>query len=85
METIDNNPKERPYSISTICKGYFLTRDAFYKHKKRYVTRIKIEKQVLEIVHKRRRTLPREGARKLMQSLKMDFEKQNITQGSHNC
>ena len=81
METIDNNPKERPYSISTICKGYFVTRDAFYKHKKRYVKRIKIEKQVLEIVHKRRRTLPREGARKLMKSLKMDFEKHHIKIG----
>jgi len=81
METIDNNPKERPYRIATICKGYFLTRDAFYKYKKRYVKRIKIENQVLEIVHKRRRTLPREGARKLMRSLKTDFKKHNIKIG----
>ena len=81
METIDNNPKERPFSIFTICKGYDLTRDAFYKYKKRYVKRIIIENQVLEIVHKRRRTLPREGARKLMRSLKMDFEKHNIKIG----
>lgn len=81
METIDNNPKERPYSISTICKGYYLTRDAFYKHQKRYIKRIKIENQVLEIVHKRRRILPREGARKLMKSLKADFEKYHIKIG----
>ena len=81
METIDNNPKDRPYSIATICKGCFLTRDAFYKYKKRYVKRIKIENQVLEIVHKRRRTLPREGARKLMRSLKIDFKKHNIKIG----
>jgi transposase InsO family protein len=81
METIDNNLKERPFSIFTICKGYDLTRDAFYKYKKRYVKRIKIENQVLEIVHKRRRTLPREGARKLMRSLKMAFEKHNIKIG----
>jgi putative transposase len=81
METIDNNPKERPFSIFTICNGYDLTRDAFYKYKKRYLKRIKIENQVLEIVHKRRRTLPREGARKLMRSLKMDFEKHNIKIG----
>ena len=53
METIDNNPNQKPFSIFTICKGYDLTRDAFYKYKKRYVKRIKIEKQVLEIVHKR--------------------------------
>ena len=81
METIDNNPKEIPFNIFTICKGYDLTRDAFYKYKKRFVKRIKIENQVLEIVHKRRRTLPREGARKLMHSLKMSFEKHNIKIG----
>ena len=81
METIDNNPKERPFSILTICKGYSLTRDAYYKYKKRYVKRIKIEDQVLDLVHKRRRTLPREGARKLMKSLKADFERHNIKIG----
>jgi len=81
METIDNNPKERPFSISTICMGYSLSRDAFYKFKKRYVKRIKIENQVLEIVHKRRRILPREGARKLMRSLKADFDRSNIKIG----
>jgi len=81
METIDNNPKERPYSVSTICREYQLTRDAFYKYKKRYVKRIKIENQVLKIVLKRRRTLPREGARKLIRSLKPDFEKNNIKLG----
>jgi putative transposase len=78
METIYKNPKEIPFSIFTICRGYDLTRDAFYKYKKRFVKRIKIENQVLEIVHKRRRTLPKEGAQKLMHSLKMDFEKHNI-------
>ena len=81
METIDNNPKERPFSIEKICKGYSLTRDAFYKYKKRYVKRITIENQVLELVHKRRRTLPREGARKLMRSLKADFESHHIKIG----
>jgi putative transposase len=35
----------------------------------------------LEIVHKRRRTLPREGSRKLMRSLKIDFDKHNIKMG----
>jgi len=81
METIDNNPKKRPFSIFTICKGYSITRDAYYKYKKRYLKRITIEKQVLEIVHKRRRILPREGARKLMKSLKADFDNQNIKIG----
>ncbi len=81
METIDNNQKKRPFSILTICKGYSITRDAYYKNKKRYIMRVKIENQVLELVHKRRRTLPREGARKLMKSLKADFDKHNIKIG----
>jgi putative transposase len=81
MKTVDNNLEEILFSIFTICKGYDLTCDAFYKYKKRFVKRIKIENQVLEIVHKRRRTLPIEGARKLMYSLKMDFEKHNIKIG----
>ncbi|MAZ72729.1 MAG: hypothetical protein CMC70_06245 [Flavobacteriaceae bacterium] len=81
METIDNNTNDRPHSISRICKGYGLTRDAFYKFKKRYVKRIKIENQVLEIVHRRRRILPREGARKLLRSLKSDFDDHNIKIG----
>ncbi|MBB6682272.1 IS3 family transposase [Aequorivita sp. 609] len=81
METIENNPIERSFSILAICKGFDLTRDAFYKYKKRYVKRIRIEYQVLKIVHKRRRTLPREGARKLMRSLKTDFERHNIKIG----
>jgi putative transposase len=81
METLDNNPKDRIFSIEKICKGYTLTRDAFYKYKKRYVKRITIENQVLELVHKRRRTLPREGARKLMRSQKSDFEGHDIKIG----
>lgn len=81
METIDDNPQERPFSIEKICKGHSLSRDAFYKYKKRYTKRITIEDQVLEIVHKRRRILPREGARKLMISLKADFEIHNIKIG----
>jgi transposase InsO family protein len=81
METIDSNPKKRPFSIKKICKGYSLSRDAFYKYKKRYTKRITIENQVLEIVHKRRRILPREGARKLMRSLNADFDRHNIKIG----
>lgn len=81
METIDNNPKQRSFSIATICDGYDLKRDAYYKYKKRYVKRIQIEKIVVELVHKRRRILPREGTRKLMKALQEDFKKNKLKVG----
>ncbi|MFD0862836.1 IS3 family transposase, partial [Sungkyunkwania multivorans] len=40
-----------------------------------------IEQQILEIVHKRRRSLPREGVRKLIKSLDDQFTKANIKVG----
>jgi transposase InsO family protein len=42
---------------------------------------LKIEKTVLAIVKKRRKSLPREGVRKLKISLKDDFEKANLKVG----
>jgi transposase InsO family protein len=81
METIDNNPKERSFSIAVICNGFSLKRDAYYKYQKRYVKRKKVEKEIIELVNKSRRTLPREGTRKLMKSLKSDFDKQQLKIG----
>jgi putative transposase len=42
---------------------------------------LKLEQQVLEIVHKRRRSLPREGVRKLQRSLDPEFTKANLKVG----
>ena len=81
MESLNNNPIGKPFSIKNICKEFSLTRDAFYKYKKRYVKRQIIQGKVLDLVHKRRRTLPREGARKLMISLKSDFQAHHINIG----
>jgi putative transposase len=47
---------------------FWLKRDAYYKYKQRADKRLKLEQQVLELVHKRRRSLPREGVRKLQRS-----------------
>ncbi|WP_282133862.1 IS3 family transposase, partial [Cellulophaga baltica] len=64
---------ERLYSIGTICNAFDLKRDAYYKFQKRFVIKKQIEQDVLELVRKSRRTLPREGTRKLMRSLKGEF------------
>jgi transposase InsO family protein len=81
MKTVKNNSEERPFSIEIICNGFSLKRDAFYKYRKRYTVQKKIEKTVIELVHKSRQTLPREGTRKLMKSLKNDFQKNNLKIG----
>jgi len=39
------------------------------------------EHQIIDIVKKRRKSLPREGVRKLMKSLNEDFEKQQVKVG----
>ena len=81
MKSVKNNPKEKSFSIEIICNGFSLKRDAFYKYQKRYVKRKLVECQVISLVNKSRRTLPREGTRKLMKSLKNDFEKQQLRIG----
>ena len=42
---------------------------------------MKIEKQIIKIVQQKRKSLPREGVRKLKKSLKNDFEKPNLKVG----
>ena len=81
MKTVENNPKDRPFNIGAICNGFSQERDAYYKYKKRYVARKKVEKTVVRLVEKSRRTLPREGTRKLMKSLKNDFERNSLKIG----
>lgn len=68
-------------SLSKICDSFELKRDAYYKYKYRADKRKEVEQQIVHIVKKRRRSLPREGVRKLMKSLKMDFEKQQVKIG----
>ncbi|MDV7187922.1 IS3 family transposase [Lutibacter sp. TH_r2] len=68
-------------SISRVCKGFNLKRDAYYKYKYRANRRNKVEQQIIHIVKKRRKSLPREGVRKLMKSLNNDFDKQHLKVG----
>lgn len=81
MKSVKNNPKEKPFSIETICNGFSQKRDAFYKYQKRYIAKKQVESDVVKLVKQSRRTLPREGTRKLMKSLKNDFEKQGLKIG----
>ena len=54
--------------------------DGFFQIVDRVIKK-QIEQKVVELVRKSRRTLTREGTRKLMKSLKNEFEKNNIKMG----
>ena len=68
-------------SITKVCSCFNLKRDAFYKYNRRVEQRESVEQQILHIVNKRRKSLPREGVRKLMKSLDDDFKKQHLKVG----
>ena len=68
-------------SLTTITHCIGLKRDAYYKYKNRADKRKEIEQQIINIVKKRRKSLPREGVLKLTKSLKQDFEKQQVKMG----
>lgn len=81
MKTAPKNRKDRLFTIDAICDAFSLKRDAYYKFHKRSVIKERAEKDVVDLVRKSRRTLPREGTRKLMKSLNNDFEKQHLKIG----
>ena len=64
-----------------MCTCFNLKRDAYYKYKYRADKRNLIEQQIVHIVKKRRKSLPREGVRKLMKSLNQDFKNQQLKVG----
>ncbi|KAA2219911.1 IS3 family transposase [Maribacter flavus] len=68
-------------SLSAITTCFGLKRDAYYKFKRRENVRSEVEKKVVSIVKQRRRSLPREGVRKLEKSLKGDFANANLKIG----
>ncbi|SNZ00968.1 IS3 family transposase [Flagellimonas pacifica] len=81
MKTAPKNRKDRSFTIEAICDAFSLKRDAYYKFHKRFVIRKQIEHDVVQLVRKSRKTLPREGTRKLMKSLHEDFQKQHLKIG----
>ncbi|MGM5470448.1 IS3 family transposase [Flavobacteriaceae bacterium LMO-SS05] len=68
-------------SLTTITTRFGLKRDAFYKYKDRADKRFKLELQIIEIVKQRRKSMPREGVRKLRKSLDEHFTKANLKVG----
>ncbi|MBU2996425.1 hypothetical protein KO500_08260 [Cellulophaga baltica] len=69
MKVVPIDRNKRLFSVGTICNAFDLKRDAYYKYQKRFVIKKQIEQDIIELVRESRRTLPREGTRKLMRSL----------------
>ena len=67
--------------MRTITNCFGLKRDAYYKYKHRADKRLKLEQQIIQIVKQKRKSLPREGVRKLKISLKNDFDNANLKVG----
>ncbi|WP_033962396.1 IS3 family transposase [Psychroserpens jangbogonensis] len=68
-------------TLVTITGCFGLKRDAYYKFKNRDDTRLEREQQIIKIVRQRRKSLPREGVRKLKKSLYNEFTKANLKVG----
>ncbi len=68
-------------SIANICECFDLKRDAFYKYRNRHKQRHLFQNEIIEIVKQRRKSLPREGVRKLMKSLNNEFDKAKLKVG----
>lgn len=78
---MEKNNLNRAFSVGQICAQFNLKRDAYYKFKKRYLKKKEVETQVLKLVKSSRQILPREGTRKLLKSLKPEFQKHNLKIG----
>ena len=64
---------KRAFNVETTCNIFNLHRDAYYKYSKKSENEKKVKSQVTNIVKKERKSLPREGTRKLHKRLKSKF------------
>jgi putative transposase len=81
IKTISKTKKVLKVSVSEICRCFGLTRDAFYKYRKRRIKREAVSKKVLELVKEERKDQPRVGTRKLYEALETVFEVKGIKVG----
>jgi len=81
MKTVDKSKEAGVYSISEVCNQFELKRDAFYKYRKRFVKKQDVKDQVIKLVKNCRKTLSREGTRKLYKELHKTFINKDLKIG----
>ena len=69
------------FSIADVCSQYGYTRQAYYKSLVAEKKTDKQFRQVLELVKERRKTLPREGAKKMYKELSSRFQEYGLKIG----
>lgn len=72
---------EQRVSVGRICREFSISRDAYYKYRKRCEGRELLEEQVLDIVRPKRRIQSREGGRKLYKGIKGELEGKKLKVG----
>ncbi len=81
MKSVTVIRQTKQSTIREICSLYDLKRDAYYKYVARFTLEKIKEKQVIDLVNSRRKTLPRVGCRKLHFYLQNEFRKANLKIG----
>ena len=81
METVAKSKQAGLACIGEICSLFGLKRDAYYKYQKRFMRRVSVASQVVDLVKRERRYQPRVGARKLLEALRPAFYCENIKVG----
>lgn len=81
MKTISKVQKTGMVSIANTCEYFDLTRDAYYKFKKRFDLNEARNDIVLELVKHERKDQPRAGTRKVYKAIKQNLLDANIKLG----
>ena len=81
MKSVKIIQQTKQVTLSEICSLYGLKRDAYYKYVKRFALEKAREKQVIQMVKFKRKTLPRVGCRKLQFHLRGEFLKADLKIG----
>ncbi len=81
MISMKNKDDKHAFTTHEVCNQFELKRDAYYKYRKRENNQNLVNNHVLKLVENSRKTLPRQGTRKLLKSLNDDFNKQSIKMG----
>ncbi len=81
MKAVDKSKDTSAYSISQVCSCFDLKRDAYYKYLSRFEEKQNHKDQVIKLVKNRRKTLAREGTRKLYKALHETFKKNGFKVG----
>ena len=81
MIAVDKSQENNSFSISEVCDQFDLKRDAFYKYRKRFIKKQDVKSQVIKLVKNCRKTLSREGTRKLHKELGKSFSERNLKIG----